>query len=76
MAVPFSQPLLSARLAVLILLAGLSVIVHLMPGVVSAAGGNIQVVETAEEVDFPGNVDLSLTAEGDAEIVEVRLKSY
>ncbi|HAA95060.1 MAG TPA: hypothetical protein DCE26_05140, partial [Dehalococcoidia bacterium] len=73
MAVPFSQPLLSARLAVLILLAGLSVIVHLMPGVVSAAGGNIQVVETAEEVDFPGNVDLSLTAEGDAEIVEVRL---
>jgi len=73
LAVPFSQPLLSARLAVLILLAGLSVIVHLMPGVVSAAGGNIQVVETAEEVDFPGNVDLSLTAEGDAEIVEVRL---
>ena len=38
-----------------------------------AAGGVIEVISTDEEVIFPGNVDLSVTAEGDAEIVEVRL---
>ena len=38
-----------------------------------AAGGVIEVIETGEEVNFPGNVDLSITAKGDAEIVEVRL---
>jgi hypothetical protein len=39
----------------------------------SAAGGDIEVVTTSEDVEFPGNVDLSVTARGDAEIVEVRL---
>lgn len=39
----------------------------------SAAGGSIEVVETDEAVDFPGNVDLSVTAQGDDNIVEVRL---
>jgi hypothetical protein len=38
-----------------------------------AAGGDIEVVATGEDVKFPGNVDLSVTAEGDAGIVEVRL---
>jgi hypothetical protein len=38
-----------------------------------AAGGSIEVIETNEEVDFPGNVDLSVTAQGDDKIVEVRL---
>ena len=39
----------------------------------SAAGGDIEIVSTDESVDFPGNVDLSVTAEGDAGIVDVRL---
>ena len=38
-----------------------------------AAGGEIQVVTTSEDVAFPGSVHLSVTAEGDAEIVEVQL---
>ncbi len=38
-----------------------------------AAGSSIEVIETNEEVDFPGNVDLSVTAQGDDKIVEVRL---
>jgi len=38
-----------------------------------AAGGDIEVVATGEDVKFPGNVDLSVTAEGDAGIVGVRL---
>ncbi len=38
-----------------------------------AAGGSIEVIETNEEVDFPGNLDLSVTAQGDDKIVEVRL---
>ena len=39
----------------------------------SAAGGDIEVVETDESVEFPGYVDLSVTAQGDDNIVEVRL---
>ena len=39
----------------------------------SAEGGGIEVVETKETVAFPGTVDLSVTAQGDAEIVAVRL---
>ncbi|MBC8281819.1 MAG: hypothetical protein H8E48_13625, partial [Chloroflexi bacterium] len=34
----------------------------------SAAGGRIEVVETPEAVDLPGNVDLSVTAQGDDNI--------
>ena len=40
---------------------------------VYAAGGSIEVVETNEEVDFPGTLGLSLTAQGDADIADVRL---
>ena len=40
---------------------------------VSATGGKIQVVTTSEDIAFPGSVYLSVTAEGDTEIVEVQL---
>ena len=40
---------------------------------VSAAGEEIQIVTTSEDVAFPGRVHLSVTAEGDAEIVKVQL---
>lgn len=43
------------------------------PTRLSADGGNIKVVETEESVDFPRNVDLSVTAQSDYNIVEVRL---
>ena len=39
----------------------------------SAAGGEIQIVSTSEDIDFPGRVNLSVTAKGDADIVGVRL---
>ena len=39
----------------------------------SAAGGGIEIVSTDESVNFPGNMDLSVTAEGDAGFVDVRL---
>ncbi len=43
------------------------------PTRLSAAGGNIKVVKTEESVNFPGNIDLSVTAQGDDNIVEVLL---
>ncbi len=66
-------PPISVRRALLLALAGVFLVVLLTASSVSAAGGGIEVIDTSEEVDFPGNVDLSVTAEGDSEIVEVRL---
>ena len=68
----------TVRRAVILPLAGVFLVALLTASVLtvsslSAAGGDIEVVETSEEVDFPGNVDLSVTAQGDADIVEVRL---
>jgi hypothetical protein len=71
-----SQPiflLITARRALLLALAGAFLVALLTASSVSAAGGEIEVVSTDEDVVFPGNVDLSVTAEGDADIVEVRL---
>ena len=82
--VPFIQPhqphplkrtgrrfVLTAAIAVLLLLfAWHSHSNALRP--VSAAGG-IQIVDTDVVVNFPGEVDLTVTAEGDEEIVEVRV---
>lgn len=48
-------------------------ILYSTPTRLAAAGGSIEVVETEESVDFPGNVDLSVTAQGDDNIVEVRI---
>jgi len=56
--------------AVLIPLAGVFIVALLTVSSLSAAGGGIEVVETGAEVDFPGNVDLSVTAQGDADTVE------
>jgi hypothetical protein len=75
-----SQPIISlistritARRALFLALAGAFLVVLLTASSLSAAGGDIKVVTTGEDVNFPGNVDLSVTAEGDADIVEVRL---
>ena len=65
--------LITLKRAMFLALAG--VILIAMPSASSlyAAGGDIEVIATGEEVEFPGNVDLSVTAEGSADIVEVRL---
>ena len=68
---------ISSRRAILLLMAAVLLALFLAvfsPAAgLSAAGGSIEVIETSEEVDFPGNVDLSVTARGDDNIVEVRL---
>ena len=53
----------------------LLLVVVLLGGIpaAQAAGGEIQVVSTDETVVFPGAVDLTLTARGDAEIVEIKV---
>ena len=40
---------------------------------VQAAGGEIRVVETQHEVNFPSGVDVSATIESDAAIQEIRV---
>jgi hypothetical protein len=40
---------------------------------VQAAGSDIKVLDIREEVNFPGDLTFTLTAQGDQEIVEVRL---
>ena len=64
---------MTVRRAVLLPLVGVLLVALSTASSLSAAGGDIEVLETGEEVRFPGNVDLSVTAEGDAEIVEVRI---
>ena len=68
----FSSPV-TARRAILLALLGALLISLISAANVSAAGEKIQVVTTSEDVAFPGSVNLSVTAEGDAGIVEVRL---
>ena len=57
----------------LLALLGALLIVLIPAPNVSAAGGEIQIVSTSEDIDFPGKVNLSVTAKGDADIVGVRL---
>ena len=40
---------------------------------VRASGGGVQVLDSRAEVDFPSGISFTLTAEAEAEIVEVRL---
>ena len=68
-----SFTLITPLRAMFLALTGVFLIFMLSASSLSAAGGDIEVVSTGEEVSFPGNVDLSVTAEGDADIVEVRL---
>ena len=64
----------SAGLLVSLLLAvGLLVGVGAGPGGAYGAGGPIRVLEMGEEVNFPDGVGLTLTAEAETEIVEVRV---
>ena len=59
--------------AVILVLAAVFIVAMSSVPSLSAAGGAIEVVATDEKVEFPGNVDLSVTVEAEAEIVEVRL---
>ena len=73
---PFSHSafsLITLRRAIFLALTGVFLVLMLSASSLYAAGGDIEVVATGEDVKFPGNVDLSVTAEGDAGIVEVRL---
>ena len=56
-------------------LAGLGVILalFLLATPVQASGGGIEVHDSRAEAEFPGGITFTLTAEGEAEIVEVRL---
>ena len=64
----------SALLAVLALLISVFLVPGgLAPAGVSAAGGEIRVVQTRQQVNFPSGVGLSITVESDAEIDEVRV---
>jgi len=64
---------ISARRALFLLLSVVFLVASSTASSVSAAGGDIEIVSTDESVNFPGNMDLSVTAEGDADIVDVRL---
>ena len=68
-----SFTLITPLRAMFLALTGVFLIFMLSDSSLSAAGGDLKVVSTGEEVSFPGNVDLSVTAEGGADIVEVRL---
>ena len=45
----------------------------LLAGPVQAFGGGIEVLKDSRETDFPGDLNFTLTAQGDVEIVEVQL---
>ena len=64
---------IAAQQAILRALLGALLIVLISASNVSAAGEEIQIVTTSEDVAFPGNVNLSVTAEGDIDIVDVRI---
>ena len=61
------------RRAVLLTMPAVFLIAMAASPSLSVVGRTIEVVAMDEYVEFPGNVDLSLTVEGEADIVEVRL---
>ena len=67
------SPIITAQRAILRAFLGSLLIVLISASNVSAAGEEIQIVTTSEDVAFPGNVNLSVTAEGDIDIVDVRI---
>ena len=69
---PFSSRITAHR-AILLALLGALLIALISASNLSAAGEEIEVVTTSEDVAFPGSVNLSVTAEGYADIVAVRL---
>ena len=68
----FSSRITTQR-TILFALLGALLIALISASNLSAAGEEIQVVKTSEDVAFPGNINLSVTAEGDSDIVDVRL---
>ena len=56
-------------------LTGLTVLLAtcLLAGPLQAFGGGIEVLKDSRETDFPGDLNFTLTAQGDVEIVEVQL---
>ena len=69
------SPIITAQRAILRAFLGSLLIVLISASNVSAAGEEIQIVTTSEDVAFPGNINLSVTAEGDIDIVDVRIFS-
>ena len=70
---PAARLLASTRI-LLLLSAVLLVLAATMPeSRARAAGGAIRVLESRQEIDFPNGVGLSVTAESDTDIVEVRV---
>ena len=61
------------RLPLLLALAALTMAVALASSGAYAAGGAISVVDMQEQVNFPNGVGLTVTAESDTDIVEVRV---
>ena len=67
------RPSLLVLMPLLLASALLAVFVALAPSGAKAAGGPIQVLDMRQQVNFPDGVALTLTAESDTDIVEVRV---
>ena len=72
-AIRLLSSIITAQRAILRAFLGSLLIVLISASNVSATGEEIQIVTTSEDVAFPGNVNLSVTAKGNADIVGVRL---
>ena len=72
-AIRLLSSIITAQRAILRAFLGSLLIVLISASNVSATGEKIQIVTTSEDVAFPGNVNLSVTAEGDIDIVDVRI---
>ena len=72
-AIRLLSSIITAQRAILRAFLGSLLIVLISASNVSATGEEIQIVTTSEDVAFPGNVNLSVTAEGDIDIVDVRI---
>ena len=70
---PVAKLAASVRLPLLLALTALAMALALASSGVYAAGGAISVVEMQEQVNFPNGVGLTVTAESDTDIVEVRV---
>ena len=68
-----NRPSLLVLMPLLLASALLAVLVGLAPSGAKAAEGAIQVLDMRQQVNFPDGVGLTLTAESDTDIVEVRV---
>ena len=70
---PVVKPSIPALRLLLLAVTLAAVLVVFASSGVQAAGGTIQVLEMRQQVNFPDGVGLTLTAESDTDIVEVRV---